>query len=274
MVAPRPQELRPQRLRSDACQFQGLGCVGFDVYHRLRLGAWPTWRRRRDWFGFTSLSAQYVCIAVADQTLFRPTHIQTHPGEALPQLAFDQDNKTILHSLQLQSDIDGHVFGEYCCNSDKSGVPKAYGKTTFTLKPDVATVLQFESGNLRPSANITSASLKFETTGTTWAWLSSQNGGLAESDLYADATFDIRTETTAYSMPRRAEKNDVDGRLKSKAFVRWAVPVRTSHSVVSTPDLTPLLTELQASRDWSEKCTISFIITPADDGSIGQFERI
>jgi hypothetical protein len=170
--------------------------------------------------------------------------------------------------------LNGHAFGESCCESDDLGQPHRFGEKSMGLLPDVATVLQIETAQLRTYEGaginrndlISNATLKFEASGYKWSTM--YHGDVFKGDETADAVYDIRAERSSYSMPSRMEKNNVAARILTDASVQWSVPSVNSHVIVSSPDLSPLLAELRTLRDWSETSTITLVLTPVP-GSTG-----
>jgi hypothetical protein len=148
------------------------------------------------------------------------------------------------------------------------GIPYRFGVRTIDFSPGIATVLQFQVPKLRYDSNVTDAFLKLETSGHRWQL---NQGAMFTGDLEADAVFDIRAERSAHSMPARVEENDVAGRVWTTTAIEWSIPVAGRHEIIVSPDLSPLLRELQSTQDWKEVSAITLQFTPCP-GSTGARE--
>lgn len=148
------------------------------------------------------------------------------------------------------------------------GIPYRFGVRTIDFSPGIATVLQFQVPKLRHDSNVTDAFLKLETSGHRWHL---NQGAHYTGDLEADAVFDIRAERSAHSMIARMEDNDVAGRVWTPTAIEWSIPAAGRHEIIVSPDLSPLLRELQSTQDWKEVSAITLKFTPRP-GSTGARE--
>jgi hypothetical protein len=55
------------------------------------------------------LSQVTMAAAILDSTVIYPPNLQSHPGQAMPMLAFTQDNRTLTHSLKDMGTAHGDV---------------------------------------------------------------------------------------------------------------------------------------------------------------------
>ena len=250
----------------------GVGSLNTSEQHvrtwARRIGMSPdsnVWLRR--WCAFcVSFGAFVVSIVIFDSLFFNPPSVQNTPGEPMPLLTFTQNNKTIINSIREMGVTTGHVFGESCCAAEQSGAPVRFGTRDITLEPEHITLFQFELAKLAHNSNISDAYLKLEATGHRW--------GPFQGDRFRgklDEALDvvIRAELSEHSIPARFENNNIANREVTLASVPWSVPVTNGHSVIQTPDLSPLLMELQGLRGWERRSTVTIIIAPASNDEKG-----
>jgi hypothetical protein len=156
------------------------------------------------------------------------------------------DGRNITRGFQRQDDLDQDGRGERCCNGDEEvGDPVSFGKWRVTLQADVITAMRFPLMGIPVFSNVTSASCALEMEGAAMYWLPEDGDG-------QPLVVEIRLEYAAASDILRFMPHMVTSRAVTAASINWNVPAQDAHKVVRTPDLAPLVQEVQKVHGWSE----------------------
>ena len=70
----------------------------------------------------------------------------------------------------------------------------------------------------------------------------------------------------------RDDQRDISSRELTAASVIWHVPLQHAHRVVRTPNLAPLLDQLQLLEGWSETSAVTLVLTPMDGLGVRKFK--
>jgi hypothetical protein len=70
----------------------------------------------------------------------------------------------------------------------------------------------------------------------------------------------------------RDDQRDISSRELTAASVIWHVPLQEAHRIVRTPNLAPLLDQLQLLEGWSETSAVTLVLTPMDGLGVRKFK--
>lgn len=188
------------------------------------------------------------------ETVVDPPYVQSHPGQPLPHIRMSIQGKQMTRSISAMDDMEQHVRSEKL----DTGEPVSHGTTSMVLADNQLMSIQFQEAGIPAGAQIGDVTLTLEMFGTEWL-------GLEDTvQQLANFTVIIQAHASAVSADLRYDENDISTRQLTDTKVYWSVPKQMDHAIIATPNIGAIFNELQTQDGWTERSSITIVLSPAD----------